>query len=104
MNIIENPLYREYPRVAVIAETFGFKHSDIKYLLNKIKNDSKVTAYFNTDSSQQTALKAIITRLGLKRNQFFEYIRLCKINYVPDEILVNDCGKYYLLVYKALLK
>jgi hypothetical protein len=104
MNITENPLYRDYPRIAAIAETFGFKHSDIEYLLNKIKNNSKAVAYFNTDSSQQTALKAIIASLGLKRDQFFEHLRLCKLNNVPDEILVNDCGRYFLLAYKALLK
>jgi hypothetical protein len=104
VNIAENPLYREYPRVAPVAETFGFKYSDIEYLLNKIKNNSKAVSYFNTDSSQQTALKVIIARLGFKRDQFFEHLRLCKLNNVPDEILVNDCGRYFLLAYKALLK
>lgn len=104
MNILESDLYKDYPRVAPNAEVLGFSHKDIKGLLSKIENDLRAPSYFDTHQSRQNALKSIFMRLDLKKENFFEHFNFRKNNPVSDDVLQQDCGRYNLLAYKAILK
>ncbi|MFO1442880.1 hypothetical protein KDN24_06580 [Bacillus sp. Bva_UNVM-123] len=104
MHILEDELFKHYPRVAPTAETHGFQYEDVEILLRKIESDLEASSYFNSGDSRQVALKAIITRIGLKREDFFEYLTKVKTHELPDDILQQDCGRYNLKAYKAILK
>lgn len=104
INILESELYKEYPKVAPQADIMGFTYEDIKILLSKIEQDLPASSYFNTSDSRQVALKAIIARLNLERDKFFEHLEMTRINEVPDVILETDCGRYNLKAYKAIIK
>jgi len=99
----ESKLYNDYPRVAPNAEILGFTHQDIKNLLRKIEKDIKASSYFNSTQSRQLALKSIFMRLDLKKDDFFEHIEYRQIHPVSDDVLQQDCGKYNLYAYKAIL-
>jgi hypothetical protein len=104
MNIVESELFKKYPRVAPTAHIYGFTSKDIDSLLFKIANDLIASSYFNTNDSRQVALKAILVKLGLNRNEFYKHIEFRKNQIVSDEELEKDCGKYNLKAYKAILK
>lgn len=104
INMLESELFKDYPRVAPNAEILGFTHEDIKGLLSKIENDIRASSYFDTNQSRQNSLKTIFIRLNLKKDDFYKHINFRKNNPVSDGVLQQDCGRYNLLAYKAILK
>lgn len=100
---LNNEMYTKYPRVAPTAEIFGFNVKDIDSLVSKMNEDLKAELNYSLDQ-KQLALKSIIMRLGLKKEEFIKYIGFVRENSMPDEVLVSDCGKYNLDLYKALVK
>jgi hypothetical protein len=101
LDITETRLFKEYPRVAPVADTLGFSVEDVELLLSKIENDFDANRYFNTDDMKQNTLRAIFVRINLRRNEFFEHI---KTKNFYDDDLSNDCGKYNVMAYRAILK
>ncbi|WP_299831442.1 hypothetical protein [uncultured Metabacillus sp.] len=104
MDITESRLFKEYPRVAPTAHSYGLSVEDVEFLLNKMENDLSASAYFKTTEQRQNALKAILMRVDQNRNDFFNHINDRFNNVVPDEKLEKDCGKYFIKAYKAILK
>ena len=98
-----NEMYTKYSRVAATAETFGFNVEDIDSLVSKMDEDLKGRLNYTTDQ-KQNALKSVMMRLGLKRDDFFKHIEFVRENDMPDEVLVSDCGRYNLDLYKTLVK
>jgi hypothetical protein len=100
MNITETRLFKDYPRVAPMADLLGFTVDDVEILLNKMKNNLESNRYFDNDATRQVALKSILVRLNLTRDEFFKHIE--KRN-STDPDLSNECGLFNVKAYKALL-
>jgi hypothetical protein len=63
----EQILFERYPRLATVATTLGFSYNDISKYVFAIKS-SKFSELLHVDP--ETALRALMVRLNLGRNEF----------------------------------
>lgn len=77
-----NRLYNDYPRVAGVAETFGFNYDDIDAYINLIEQSVYRDLLY---MSAEVALKALIIKLEVIKETFEQ--KITETFYKPlDEI------------------
>lgn len=99
---INYDFYNKYPRVYIIAETYGFNQLDISKMIDVLGNDSLCSKLYGT---KETVLKMILIRSGLRRNDFYERLNEFRfINYIKslDEI-EKYVGKHCVVAYVTLI-
>lgn len=67
--------YEKYRYVGVVADTYNFSEQDIEEMLKIIKEDQFCYDFYNSDKSMELALRAILVRCDLKKNQFYKKLR-----------------------------
>lgn len=75
-SIFESKLFKEYPKVAIVADNFGFSYEDIETLIGKIEVYNYCSPIYNNRTQMELALRAIIVRMDMSREDFFSYIEL----------------------------
>lgn len=74
--MLESKLFKEYPRVAIVADNFGFSYEDIECLIGKIELYNYRSPIYNNRTQMELALRAIIVRMDMSREDFFNHIEL----------------------------
>lgn len=62
----------KYRLIGVPAEILGFNCLDIDNMLDQIKNNTICRTVYGNDTSREIALRTLIVRMNLTRNEFYE--------------------------------
>lgn len=105
-DITDSILFKEFPRVAPTADILGFTYEDVKFLLEKIENGFYCYDYYKDNNMMEIALKSILIRMDMNREQFFHYVDMKKTAYWTEYELHKAkkyIGAYQLPAYCAIL-
>lgn len=68
--------HNKYPRIWATAESFGFTQEDIEQMIdNEIMLDKYCRAILGNENMDQIALKALMIRLNVGKEQFIKTIK-----------------------------
>ncbi|AKO91969.1 hypothetical protein BEH_07570 [Priestia filamentosa] len=102
--IIDSPLFKDFPKVALTADNYGFTYEDISYLMDIVRLDPYCQQRYRGEGSIEIALKTIIFRLDLKKEAFYNFVSTLQAkDYEDMEHLSFLVGKYHLAEFVAIV-
>lgn len=99
--MLNNPLYKKYPRLAPTAEVYGFDCSDVELFLKVIENSSYRELIFCPELN----LKALMVRLDVHKDKFEERIVevfFKSLDEIRDVVGIQQVPLVFALYYKPV--